>query len=223
MIPEQEKEFWNILETFKTEGLLQHLMLIGSWAEYIYQNFFESGFKANLRTTDVDFLYTNLRRPVGKSIDIIRALGDKGFVYSENRLSGVGKFVKDDILDIEFLIRVLGEGDPQHQRIPSIGVVGIGLRDVNMLVSYPLLLEVGGYTINVPEPEIYVLHKTLISSKRKKTEKREKDIQSVRSLIPHINKERMRVIFHKLPTKQQKVIKRVSDDNFLEISNVGGY
>jgi hypothetical protein len=217
MIAEQEKEFWNILEAFKTEGLLQHVMLIGSWAEYIYQNCFESGFKANLRTTDVDFLYHNLRRPIGKTIDIKRALGEKGFVYSENRLSGVGKFVKDDVLDIEFLIRVLGEGDPQHRKIPSIGVVGIGLRDVNMLASYPLVLDVRGYTIIVPEPEIYVLHKSLISSKRKKSEKREKDIQSVRNLIPHINRERMNELLSKLPAKQRAVIKSVSEGYFLEI------
>jgi len=217
MIAGQEKEFWDILETFKTEGLLQHVMLIGSWAEYIYQNCFESGFKANLRTTDVDFLYHNLRRPIGKSIDIKRALGDKGFVYSENRLSGVGKFVKDNVLDIEFLIRVLGEGDPQHRKIPSIGVVGIGLRDVNMLASYPLVLDVRGYTIIVPEPEIYVLHKSLISSKRKKSEKREKDIQSVRNLIPHINRERMNELLSKLPAKQRAVIKSVSEGYFLEI------
>jgi len=35
---EQEKEFWNIIEAFKAEGLLPYVMLIGSWAEYIYQD-----------------------------------------------------------------------------------------------------------------------------------------------------------------------------------------
>ena len=37
MIAEQEKEFWNIIDTFKTEDLLPYVMLIGSWVEYIYQ------------------------------------------------------------------------------------------------------------------------------------------------------------------------------------------
>jgi len=47
----QEKEFWRIIHVFNKEGVLSHLMLIGSWVEYIYQDYFESGFKANLRTT----------------------------------------------------------------------------------------------------------------------------------------------------------------------------
>lgn len=121
------------------------------------------------------------------------------------------------MLDIEFLVRVLGKGDPQHRKIPSLGIVGIGLRDVNMLERYPLVVEVRGYTIIVPEPEIYVLHKTLISSKRLKPEKREKDLDSVRDLLPHIDKEHMRTMFNDLGKKQQKAIEENNKNNFLRI------
>ena len=140
MIAEQE-EFWSIIETFKEEGLLPYVMLIGSWAEYIYQDYIESDFITNLRTTDVDFLYKNLMQPIGKKIEIVKALEAKGFVCTQNRNDGVAKFVKEDSLDIEFLIRILGEGDPQHQKIPALGIVGIGLRDVNMLERYPLVIK----------------------------------------------------------------------------------
>ena len=34
---EQQKEFWGILEIFKNENLLPYVMLIGSWAEFIYE------------------------------------------------------------------------------------------------------------------------------------------------------------------------------------------
>ena len=217
MFAEQEKEFWNIIETFKEEGLLPHVMLIGSWAEYIYQSHMESGFTANLRTTDVDFLYKNLKRPTDKKFEIIKALESKGFACTQNRSSGVVKFVKEDILDIEFLIRVLGKGDPQHQMIPSLGIVGIGLRDVNMLERYPLVIEARGYTLIIPEPEIYVLHKTLISTKRLKPEKREKDLDSVRGLLRHINKERMKTMFDKLEKKQKKAIEENDKQNFIRL------
>ncbi|MCL2628521.1 MAG: nucleotidyltransferase domain-containing protein [Oscillospiraceae bacterium] len=183
MNSKQEKEFWNIIEVFNAEDLLKHVMIIGSWAEYLYQYFIKPEFKANLRTTDVDFLYYNLQRPVGKKIEIVRALENKGFVSTQNRYSGVTKFIKEGVLDIEFLIRVLGEGNPQHQKIPSLGIVGIGLRDVNMLEQYPLEIEINGYSLIVPAPEIFVLHKTLISSKRQKPEKREKDLDTVRKGI----------------------------------------
>jgi len=217
MLTEQEKEFWNIIETFETEGLLPYVMLIGSWAEYIYQDCIKSGFKANLRTTDVDFLYKNLHQPKNKGIDIVKALEDKGFIYRQNRSSGVAKFIKEGILDIEFLIRVLGKGDPQHQKIPSLGIVGIGLRDVNMLERYPLVAEVRGYKLIIPEPEIYVLHKTLISSKRLKPEKKEKDLDSVRDLLPYINKEHMKTMFSRLGKNQQKAIEENNKNNLLSL------
>jgi len=215
MIAEQEKEFWSIIETFKTEDLLPYVMLIGSWAEYIYQALFESGFKASLRTTDVDFLYKNLHQPKNKDINIVKALADKGFVYRQDRNSGAARFLKEGVLDIEFLIRVLGKGDPQHQKIPSLGIVGIGLRDVNMLERYPLMVEVRDCIIIVPEPEIYVLHKTLISSNRRKPEKKEKDLDSVRNLLPYINKEHMRTMFIDLGKKQQKTIEENNKKYYL--------
>jgi len=217
MIPEQEKEFWNIIEVFSEEGLLPYVMLIGSWAEYIYQSHIELGFKANLMTTDVDFLYKNLNRPVGKKFDIIKALENKGFLCTQNRNSGVAKFIKEDILDIEFLIRVLGEGDPQHQKIPALGIVGIGLRDVNMLERYPVVIEIKGYTLIIPEPEIYVLHKVLISTKRLKPEKREKDLDSVRGLLPCVKTDYMKTMFEKLTKKQQKLIMENCEQHFIKL------
>jgi len=219
----QEKEFWRIINVFNKEGVLPYLMLIGSWVEYIYQDYIiESGFKANLRTTDVDFLYKNLFSPVDKQFEVVKALEDIGFVCKQNRNSGVAKFVKEDSLDIEFLIRVLSKGDPQHQKIPSLGIVGIGLRDVNMLERYPLAIEVRGYTLVVPEPEIYVLHKILICTKRLKPDKKEKDLDSVRGLLPYINKERMRTMFDKLEKKQKKTIEESDKQNFIRIWQENG-
>ncbi|MDR2568987.1 MAG: nucleotidyltransferase domain-containing protein [Oscillospiraceae bacterium] len=214
---EQEKVFWEVIDIFQSEGLLPHVMLIGSWAEYIYQEKILSDFSASLRTTDVDFLYYNLQRPVGRKIHIIKALEDKGFVYSQNRLSGAVKFVKDHVLDIEFLIRTLGSGNEQFREIPSLGIIGTGLREVNMLEPYPLPIKIKDYTIIVPEPEIYVLHKIFISSLRQKPEKQEKDIQSARILISYINKERMYEMFKNLTKKQQKSIRENAESNFIDM------
>ena len=80
MLPAQESVFWEIIDIFNKQGLLPYVMLVGSWAEYIYEHFYFKGFKANLRTRDVDFLYRNIRRPAGR-IDISQALKDKGFIY----------------------------------------------------------------------------------------------------------------------------------------------
>ena len=147
MLPVQESVFWEIIDTFNQQGLLPHVMLVGSWAEYIYERSFLEGFAANLRTRDVDFLYRSTRRSTGR-IEIFQALKDKGFIYTESRTTGVGKFVREE-LETEILVRVLGKGDPQHSRIPSLGLTGVGLREINMLNDYPLVLECNGHTLIV--------------------------------------------------------------------------
>ena len=150
-------------------------------------------------------------------MDIVNALKEKGFTCETSRVTGVSKFVKEDFLTIEFLVRVLGEGNPQHQKIPSLGIVGVGLRDINILANYPLVLECGEYAITVPEPEAYILQKLLINNKRADKEKKEKDLQSVRRLLPHIDNKRIRDIFDKLFKKQQKAIDEVCAANFIEL------
>lgn len=216
MTIEQELVFWDIIDTFKAEELLSHVMLVGSWAELLYQHYFNSEYQSSLRTTDVDFLYRNLHRPK-KCINISESLREKGFIYSESRMTGIGKFSKEGILDIEFLIRAIGKGDPQYIKIPSLGIVAIALREVNMLAEYPLVISIKDYDVTVPEPEIYILQKLLINPLRKSEDKKEKDMQSVRELLPYINGERLKYIFDRLSKKQQIVIKRVCKVNFIRI------
>jgi len=215
MIAEQESVFWEIIETFDEQTLLQYVMLIGSWAEYIYQHYYNSDYTANLRTRDVDFLYTNLRRPKNK-IDISKALQEKDFTYSVHNLTGVEKFSKHDILEIEFLHRILGSGERRYEKIPSIGITGIGIKETNMLAMYPLVIEYKGYKVIVPEPEIYVLHKLLINPQRGEV-KKEKDMQSIQLLLPHLNKERLKYMFEKLFKAQQKIIQKVCFENDVEL------
>ena len=59
MRKEQEEAFWLTIKAFKEIGLLQHVMLIGSWAEYLYPPLFETDFMPNLKTRDVDFFWLN--------------------------------------------------------------------------------------------------------------------------------------------------------------------
>jgi len=154
---EQKKVFWDLIDIFDKQGLLPFVMLIGSWSEMIYDKYYIPDFSAHIRTRDVDFLYKSLYKPTGKNFDIVNILKEKGFSCETNRLTGINKFVMEDFFTIEFLIKVLGSGDKEHQEIPSLGIVGIGLRDINMLERYPLTLLCDKYTITVPEPEVYIL------------------------------------------------------------------
>ena len=214
MLPEQKNVFWEVIEIFEKEDLLSHVMLIGSWAEYLYSFYFKSDFKPSLRTTDADFLFKNLQIPKRK-IPLSEALGEKGFSYVESRMTGVGKFVKEGFLEIEFLVRVLGSGERRYEKIPSIGVTAVGLREVNILSKYPLQLECREYIITVPEPEAYVIHKLIINPKRQTADKKEKDIRSVESLLRHVNKNKLHEIFDDLSKKEKKIVETVCDENVI--------
>lgn len=211
---EQQAAFWDAIEVFDRAGLLPYVMLIGSWAEYIYQFHLKSDFHPNLRTRDIDFLYVNLNRP-DRDINLFSRLKEKGFVYKEDSVSGVGKFVKEDLLELEFITRVLGKGQATY-KIPSIGIEAEGLRIVNMLADYPLELECNGHVITVPEPEAYILQKLLTNPTRTPESKKEKDIQAVRELLKHIEKDRVRQIFDKMPKRSQKNVDLVCKAYFFD-------
>jgi len=215
MLHEQQTAFWDAIEVFDRSGLLPYVMLIGSWAEYIYQFHFTSNFRPNLRTRDIDFLYVNLNRPE-KDIKLFSELKKKGFVYKEDSVSGVGKFVKEDLLELEFITRVLGKGQATY-KIPSIGIEAEGLRIVNILADYPLKILCNSHEIVVPEPEAYVLQKLLTNPTRTPESKKEKDMLAVRELLKHINKGRTCQIFDDMPKKSQKIVNSVCEAYFIDI------
>ena len=59
-----ENEFLKFLACMKESGCLDYVVLIGSWAEYIYQHAkILPEYEANFRTKDIDFLIINLKKP----------------------------------------------------------------------------------------------------------------------------------------------------------------
>ena len=213
---EQQKAFWDAIDVFDKEGVLPYVMLIGSWAEYIYQYYFKTNFIPNLRTRDVDFLYPNLKRPQEYGFNIFKSMQEKGFAYREDYMSGVGKFMKEDLLELEFITRVLGKGQYINE-IPSLNIKSEGLREINMLAEYPLELECENYIITVPEPEAYIIQKLLINPIRTPEYKREKDIQAIKELLDHVNRNRLNQIFGERSLKIQKSISETLAKHFIEI------
>lgn len=62
---EQQKEVLQFLKILNDNGVLNHVIIAGSWAEYVYaQAGVLPGFDLTLRTIDMDFLVKNMRRPV---------------------------------------------------------------------------------------------------------------------------------------------------------------
>jgi hypothetical protein len=66
MNQEQLDCFWATIRVLDGVGLLRHVMLIGSWVEYLYEDLFESGFSHSISTKDIVFLYSNIHKPKKK-------------------------------------------------------------------------------------------------------------------------------------------------------------
>ena len=89
-----------ILRRFHREGLLDHFILIGSWAVVFYEGYFKNdqplkGFI--LRTRDVDFLIKN---PLGVhlKVNIPDLLEDLGFIQSFVGSKGYMKLSHPDLI-----------------------------------------------------------------------------------------------------------------------------
>lgn len=216
---EQENIFWETIDVFDKQGLLPYIMIIGSWAEYIYSYYFKTDFIPNMKTRDLDFLYRNINKPHNR-ISIISELTKKGFIYREDTITGVGKFFKENLLEIEFLTRAIGKGTAT-KKIPSIGIIAESLHTINMLSDFPLELECKDYIVTVPEPAVYVLQK-LYTNPTRKPDKQEKDIRAIRELLPHIKSSendsvRLKTIFCSLHKNYQNTILGVCKKNFIDL------
>lgn len=217
----QENAFWETIKIFDDEGLLPYIMIIGSWAEYIYSYYFKTDFMPSLRTRDVDFLYGNIHKPK-KKINITAALVENGYSYVVNSMSGATKFIKEDLLELEFLTRAIGSGVQQIYEIPSINIKAEGLRTINILNNYPLELKCHDFLVTVPEPAAYVLQKLLTNPKRTPVYKKEKDIDAVRVLLVHIKQSehdigRIEFILNGLTPKIQRTIENVCKENYIDL------
>ena len=133
----QEELFWQTLKIFNEIGLAQHVMLIGSWAEYFYQDMFQTGFRPDIRTRDIDFMYRNINLPKEK-IPLISSLVESGYLYAEDPYSGVARFYKENLLELEFLTRVQGSGKESVYAIRSLDIKSEGLREINILADFAM-------------------------------------------------------------------------------------
>lgn len=97
---EQEQAFWDTIKVLSELDILPHIMLIGSWAEYLYASMFETEFEPNIRTRDVDFFYRNLNMP-NKPIRFVETMKRNGFLYDVDMVSEVARFYKEDLISHE--------------------------------------------------------------------------------------------------------------------------
>lgn len=179
-------------------------------SQYYYRILFDHAPEIPLiRTTDVDFLVPN-PSSFKKKIDVTNLLNGLGFDNDFDFNTGLVKYVHPD-LEIQFLTPALGRVKDTPQEIKQLNINAESLSYLKMLQDYKFSMTHKGITFWLPEPEAYVLHKILISPKRKSSSKKEKDLMAAQSIgelcleyKPH--RDRLKSIFDHMPKKWQRTV-----------------
>lgn len=208
---EQQKEVLRLLKTLNDNGVLDHVVLVGSWSEYVYAMAgVLPGFTVNLRTIDVDFLVKNLRRPTAP-VDVAALLAEEGYSPEFDTLYGTTKYHSPGGLELEFLIPKRGSGSETILNT-NLGVTAQSLWHMTAIVDNAIAANVLGMKVQVPCPEIYVLTKMIINDVRK-PDKQLKDARSVQNLLPHLDYDNLDALFASLTKKEQARIRAFIEKN----------
>lgn len=210
----QPDDFERFLRVLDGQGCLSDVMVVGSWAEYLYKH---SGllpdYDPNLKTMDIDFLVRNLRRPQ-PPINVLAAARAAGYVPDADYLDGVTKIYSDSGLEIEFLIGKKGAGREPSLKT-NIGVTAQALWHLDMLLSHPVTARWRGMDVIVPAPEAYVAHKMTINGER--GIKADKDTAAVVGLWPYIDAGKLHGVIFGLTKKERTKVDTFMREHNLEL------
>ncbi|OGS23480.1 MAG: hypothetical protein A2297_01625 [Elusimicrobia bacterium RIFOXYB2_FULL_48_7] len=192
-----------ILAVFEENGLWEDgVELVGSWCFNLYQE--HLGVKSYpLKTQDIDFLI-----PVPfksrKHIDLVEELGKIGFQHSFNQDGSI--YLWNAELKIEFLVPQKSKGDDKAIDIKGLSIKAIPLRFVNILLDHPITVEDNGINIRIPNPSAFCLQKIIVAFRRKKLDKRIKDLEQAIYVFEITNKNDLKHLFMSFPKPWQKAI-----------------
>jgi len=177
--------FIQLLRRFEREGVLNQIMLIGSWCLFFYRSVLSEGRSLPaMRTLDADFLIPT-QRTIRREVNVPLLLKEMGFVPTFYPSSNWIVYDHPE-LRVEFLIPELGKGHDKAQEVKKLHVRAQRLRFLNLLAEYPRKLSYEGFSIDVPEPAAFALHKLIVSARRTTEVKRQKDLETALALFDYI-------------------------------------
>ena len=197
---------FEVLHRIHSAGVLQHLILIGSWSIYFYKYYFKSkDYSSFIRTQDVDFLVP-LKQKFVKEVNIFALVKDLGFLERHKGSQGYVILEHPD-LSIEFLVPEQGRGSDKPHYFPQLAISAQPLRFLGFLVDNVISIQAEELVIKVPHPAAYALHKFIIFKRRKKREKHDRDIEGAlrvfHELVRNGQQQEIRLIFKRMHKKWQ--------------------
>lgn len=206
-----------LLRRFSQERILDEVMLIGSWCLAVYRSALAgTGNFPVIRTLDADFLIPN-PKGLKREVDIPVLLKELGFVPTHYRSSGWVVYDHSE-LRVEFLIPELGRGSDSAHEIKKLHVKAQGLRYLNLLADHPRRLPYTGLSVCVPEPAAFALQKLIISERRLRKVKRQRDVDTAVVVLDYVfsnpsELNRLKVISRGLPAGWLKTLVGLAGKN----------
>jgi hypothetical protein len=196
-----------VLSRFSKKGLLNKLVLVGSWCLYFYEDFFAGlHYTPAIRTRDID-LVVPLPPKIKKEVDIPKLLEDLGFVVGFVGSKGYMRLNHPDLI-VEFLVPERGKGSDKPYQLKNLGVNAQPLRYLDFLTANTMRVKIDNMIVNVPHPAAFALHKLIIARRRGKKHKSDKDIQQALMIFDFFKKKgdfiKLRRIFESMHKKWQR-------------------
>ncbi|MFH1440532.1 MAG: GSU2403 family nucleotidyltransferase fold protein [Candidatus Omnitrophota bacterium] len=215
-----------ILRRFHNSGILDDLILIGSWCVYFYKDYFSSIpyiDQATIKTRDIDFLI-DVPSKIKRNVNIPELLNDLGFVTIYRGSKGYIKLDHPELI-LEFLVPEKGKDTDKPVPLPKLGINAVALRFLTFLSGNTIKVKVEDFYITLPHPINFALHKLIIFQRRAKQEKAIKDrkaaVEILKALINKGEIVTIKYIFNSMLKKwQKKVLKGLEDAEENKIANM---
>ena len=198
--------------------LSENLLLIGSWAEYVYEHStLLQDYKSMMKTRDLDILVCNIRK-FPSDINLPEKLKEMDYLVERDYINFATKFITPkQELSIDFLVGIRGSGKFNYYKVGK-GIVSEGLRHTNILSKHKVMVMHEGIKFYVPVPEAYAIHKMVINHDRSPSKKR-KDCDAVLHILPKLNVEKMNEISSALTKIERKYARDFCENNGIGITN----
>lgn len=213
-----------VLRRLDKSGVLKHIVLIGSWCTLFYKSYFgHIKYAPALKTRDIDLLVPH-PPAISDKTNVAELLKDLGFVVGFDAPQGYIRLEHPGLI-VEFLTIEKGRPSDKPYPLPKLGVNAQPLRFLEVLASNTITAKVEDFSVTLPHPANFALHKLLISQRRSNRQKEEKDRESavriLEALISKSEQDTIKKVFLSLPARWQSKIKKALqalDNN--EISSV---
>ncbi len=200
-----------VLTDLQDVGILKYLVLIGSWCQDFYRYQYGNPLEIPAtKTMDADILIPRRIPKIAPTVDIVEIMKKNDFIFEVSPHSGLYKF-NHPMLKVEFLTDPGAKPHEDARHFEKLGVSAQELHFMGLPLKYQYRLKYKNLFINIPEPEVFALHKLIVCKRRINKEKAEKDRLTAQGMFlffegkpKHI--ERLHQIIAEQPKGRQKKI-----------------